>query len=315
MSLRVSCPSCKLVCQVAREHVGAAIRCPGCKQGFTVRMPAQPATDPDLSLPGGRVRLAAGCATSPGRVRARNEDCLLLTAWTWAGQEGRHDAVLAMVADGMGGHEGGDRASSVAIAAVATALAPRLAGLVAAQETVNGGEALVEVLDNALWQANRAVAEVAQTEAGCAGMGATAVAALVVDRVAAVCHVGDCRAYLYRDGGLRQMTRDQTVVSRMVDLGQLSEKEARHHRAASQVTQALGRQFELEPSRQTIELRPGDTLVLACDGLHAHLDAEALGGLIALARDPAELADTLVRRADEAGGSDNCTVIVLAALI
>jgi protein phosphatase len=97
----------------------------------------------------------------------------------------------------------------------------------------------------------------------------------------------------------------------MVELGMLSESEARHNRAASQVTQALGRQYELEPSRQTLELQPGDWLVLACDGLHAHLGPERLAEVIAPARDPAELAEALVRRADEAGGSDNCTAIAL----
>ena len=307
MPVRVSCPSCRLVCQVADEHLGAAIRCPGCKQGFSVRSPAAATAVVARSRP---ARLRVGAATSPGRLRERNEDSYLLQQWTWASQHGRHEAVLALVADGMGGHEAGDRASAVAIAATAQALAPRLAGLVGGLEPLGDGAALLEALDHALWEANRAIAQAAEAP-GCQGMGATAVAALVVNGLAGICHVGDCRAYLYRDGTLEQKTRDQTVVNRMVELGMLSEREARVHRAAGQVTQALGRQYELEPSRQVIELLTGDWLVLACDGLHAHLDREAIGKTVCAGSDAAELAAQLVRQADGAGGSDNCTVIVV----
>jgi serine/threonine protein phosphatase PrpC len=255
--------------------------------------------------------LRVGWATSPGRLRARNEDSLLLQQWVWASEQGRHEVVLAVVADGMGGHEAGDRASAVAIASVAQALAPQLAGVVGGQESLDEAEPLLEALDHALWEANRAVAQAAESDPRCHGMGATVVAALVVDGLAGVCHVGDCRAYLCRDGVLAQKTRDQTVVSRMVELGTLSEREARRHGAAGQVTQALGRQYELEPSRQVIELASGDVLLLACDGLHAHLEPARLGTAISAAADPMELAGQLVRQADLAGGSDNCTVIVL----
>jgi PPM family protein phosphatase len=330
VSLRVSCPSCSQPCQVADEHLGKAIRCPGCKQPFTARrpappppplpplLPAVPSSSPELpplvfpepARPG---RLAIGSATSPGRLRERNEDSLLVQQLHWSGQAGAYEAVLAVVADGMGGHDAGDRASAVAIAAVAAALLPRLGGLVGGQEPFEDGESILDALDHALWEANRAVSAAAEQEAGCAGMGSTAVAALVIDGTAAVCHVGDCRAYLCRDGKLELKTRDQTVVSRMVDLGMLSEKEAKAHSAAGQVTQALGRQYELEPSRLLIELRAGDRLVLACDGLHAHLGMEELGDLISAQSEAADLAAVLVRRADDAGGSDNCTVIVIDA--
>jgi protein phosphatase len=304
MSVRVSCPSCRLLCQVADEHLGAAIRCPGCMKAFTVRRQAEEAPRPRPA------RLRTGWATSPGRLRPRNEDSLLVSHWAWVSRDGAHEAVLAVVADGMGGHEAGDRASAVAISAVSQALAPQLAGLVGGQESLGEAEALLEALDHALWEANRAVAQAA-LEPGCQGMGATAVAVLVVDGLAGVCHVGDCRAYLCRDGVLAQKTRDQTVVSRMVDLGMLSEREARSQRAGAQVTQALGRQYELEPSRQVIELVGGDWLVLACDGLHAHLHVQAIGKTVAAGGDPADLAARLVHQADLAGGSDNCTVVVV----
>jgi protein phosphatase len=312
MAVRVICPSCQVACQVAEQHLGAAIRCPNCKTPFTVMRPAPPpAVESPPPQRAGRLRV--GWATSPGRLRERNEDCLLVQHWAWAGQQGRHEALLAMVADGMGGHDAGDRASAVAIAAVGQALAPQLAGLVGGQESLDDPEALLDALDRALWEANRAVAQAAE-EPGCNGMGATAVAVLVVDGLAGICHVGDCRAYLCKGGEVQQKTRDQTVVMRMVELGTLSEREARSHRAAGQVTQALGRQYELEPSRLTVDLAADDRLVLACDGLHAHLEPQSLGETIGSTDSPTELAAQLVRRADEAGGSDNTTVIVVHAV-
>jgi protein phosphatase len=246
-------------------------------------------------------------------LRERNEDSHLISHLVWASQAGHREAAVAVVADGMGGHDAGDRASAVSIAAAAQALLPRLAGLVGGQEPFENDDALLDALDHALWEANRAVADAAKQEDGGSDMGSTAVAALVVDGTAAVCHVGDCRAYLLRGGELELKTRDQTVVTRMVDLGMLTEKEAKTHRAAGQVTQALGRQYELEPSRLLLGLVAGDRLVLACDGLHADLELDALRELIDVDSPAGELAAALVKKADEAGGSDNCTVIVIDA--
>ncbi len=318
MSVRVSCPSCKMACLVPKEHLGKVIRCPGCKQTFSVRS-GDELNKPDAQARGSTATssrrrptgLIAGSATSPGRIRKRNEDSYLVQKLRWANEAGRHDVVLAVVCDGMGGHEAGDRASMVAVGVIAVALAPYLAGLVSGQET-GELEAMLDALDRALWEANRAVSRVAEEEPGCSGMGATAVAAIVFDNRAAICHVGDCRAYLHRAGAIEQLTRDQTLVERMLELGTLTEREAKRNPAANQVTQALGKQYDLEPSRQTVELKPGERLILACDGLHAHLDAAAIAAVCAEKEDPAELAAELVERANQAGGSDNCTVIVVS---
>jgi protein phosphatase len=320
-----------MACLVPQEHLGKVIRCPKCKQTFSVRTPDKPDAQTRDDKPDAQARdhkpdaqareipaspslarraCEVGNATSPGRVRKRNEDSYLVEKLTWASQAGRHDVVLAVICDGMGGHDAGDRASTVAVGVIASALAPYLAGLVCGQET-GEAEPMLDALDRALWEANRAVSRAAEEEAGCTGMGATAVAAIVLDHQAAICHVGDCRAYLYRAGAIERLTRDQTLVERMLELGTLTEREAKRHPAASQVTQALGRQYELEPSRKTVELQTGDRLILACDGLHAHLDAEALAVTCGENDDPAELAAELVEQANQAGGSDNCTVIVV----
>lgn len=296
-AVRVACPACRAPLHVAGEHLGRAVRCPGC--GGVFRTPAPP------------VRLSVASATTRGRLRAGNEDALLTQQLVWSSGGGRHELALLVVADGMGGHAAGEQASRLAVAAVARALMPRLAALPGGEEACPPAGVLVEWLDWALWEANRAVLRAAE-EPSRAGMGATAAAALVLDTTAAICHVGDCRVYHQRGGQLRRLTRDQTLAQRLVDLGTLDAAEADRHPAASGVTRALGRP-EVEPSRQTLVLLAGDWLLLACDGLHSHLDDPTVGGAIDRAADPAALAADLIDRVNRAGGRDNCTVVVVRA--
>jgi protein phosphatase len=143
-------------------------------------------------------------------------------------------------------------------------------------------------------------------------MGATAAVLLVYDGQVAISHVGDTRVYHFRNDKLTQVTRDQTLVQRMVDLGQLSQQEALTHPARNEVTSAVGKFADLQPVPYQLKLAPGDWLVVACDGLHAHVDADSLQELIRDAVPSASyLANHLVELADRAGGSDNCTVVAL----
>ena len=292
MDAPITCPTCRMQLRVPGDIRGRPVRCPGCKSVFV----ASP--EP--------IRLHISHATSPGRVRDRNEDALLVAQLAWAAGGADHELTLMAVLDGMGGHAAGDRAAAVAAHGLASALLPRLAVLIGGIEPLPDAAGFLEMLDLALWEANRSVHRAASEEPALAGMGATGVAALVCDGTATICHVGDCRAYLFRAGTVRALTQDQTLARRMVELGTLTERQARGHPAASQVTQALGRQYDIEPSRQTLALAAGDMLVLACDGLHAHLDEAAVAAV--LGRNAA--ASALVEAANAAGGSDNCTVVV-----
>jgi protein phosphatase len=244
-------------------------------------------------------------------VRERNEDSSLVQHLAWSNLDERHELAVLIVADGMGGHSAGDRASGLTLRVILGQLAPLLAEVVGGAHREPSGAGLADALERALRAANTALRQAGETEPDCAGMGATVAAALVRDDRAVIAHVGDCRAYHVHEGQVVQVTRDQTLVVRMVQLGQLSESEAQGHPAASQVTQALGKQTTLVPSRQALSLEPGDWLILACDGLHAHVGAEELGEVVRQAKSPGELAQALVRRADEVGGSDNCTVVAL----
>jgi serine/threonine protein phosphatase PrpC len=260
-------------------------------------------------MPAPPLRLDLGAATSPGRVRERNEDSFLVQhLQCCSGDVWREFAVL-IVADGMGGAAAGDRASGLVINAAGAALMPVLGQMLngATKESVGVGDAVAA----ALREANRAVWDTAQQDPSCNGMGATAAVAVVGDADVFIGHVGDCRVYHWRGERLTQVTRDQTLVARMVELGQLTPKQALTHRARNEITKAVGMASNLDPAPYQVQLTAGDWLILACDGLHAHVEDAALQAEIAAAKDAAQLAQRLIERADEGGGSDNCTVLTV----
>ncbi len=260
----------------------------------------------------GVCRLAVGSATSRGRVRDRNEDSLLVQQCTWGSGGQRHDFALVVVADGMGGHQAGDRASGLVIRTLGDTLAPLLTAALSASAPPPEPKTLAEALDRGLLEANRIVLQTAKDNPACKGMGSTAVALLIWDGHAFISLVGDCRVYHWRAGTLTQVTRDQTLVARMVELGQLTPQEAVNHPRRNEVTQAIGKPGRVEPARYELPLAPGDWLLASCDGLYAHVDDRLLGEEIGKAGLSATaLANRLVDLANQGGGSDNCTVVAV----
>jgi protein phosphatase len=272
-----------------------------------------PATEEEASVeliaPGRPCRLAVGAATSRGRVRDRNEDRFLVQQLTWSEAKATHQVSLLVVADGMGGHNAGDEAAALVVRAVGRALGPVLSQALDGEPRQKALPRLAAVIDGALQEAHQAVARRAQQDARFKGMGATAAVVLAWDDRALVGYVGDCRVYHQRVDRLRQLTRDQTLVARMVELGQLSPKEAARHPGRNEVAQALGRHAHIEPGRAEVTLERGDWLVVCCDGLYAHVSDAALQEAVNVSLQAADLADQLVTMAHEGGGSDNCTVI------
>jgi protein phosphatase len=260
-------------------------------------------------------RLVLGSATTRGRVRDHNEDSLLVQQCTWGLGATRHDVALIVVADGMGGHQAGDRASGLVIRAMSDVLAPLLAAALKEQSPEAAPADPAEVLDRGLHEANRLVRETAQRNLAWKGMGSTAVALLIWDGQAHIRLVGDCRVYHWRGGQLTQVTRDQTLVARMVELGQLTPEEAARHPRRNEVAQAVGKYALIEPGHYDLTLGPGDWLVASSDGLQAHVSDRALGETIAKAgSSAAELANRLIDLANQGGGSDNCTVVAVHCL-
>jgi protein phosphatase len=258
------------------------------------------------------LRLALGSATTRGRVRARNEDSLLVQHCTWSNRNQRHDIALIVVADGMGGHQAGDRASGLVIRVMSEVLTPLLTAALDEQCPDPTPAILAETLDRGLQEANRVVRQAAQDNPSYRSMGSTAVALLVWGGNAYISLVGDCRVYHTHAGKLTQITRDQTLVARMVELGQLTPEEAAKHPRRNEVSQAIGKYALLEPARYDVSLSPGDWLVACCDGLYAHVDPRTLQKEIGKAGVSArELADQLIDLANKGGGSDNCTVVAV----
>ncbi len=271
------------------------------------------ATTPPAAV--GPCRLAVGGATSRGCVRERNEDRFLVQQLAWSDGDECHELAMLVVCDGMGGHQAGDKASSLAVRTIAGTLAPALAGILQGPSREAGAAVLTRHLERAFQEAHTAVLRRADSDPACKGMGSTGAAAIVWDDQAFLGHVGDCRVYHQRGGQLTQVTRDHSLVARMVELGQLSETEAAMHPARNEVTQALGKRGKVEPSRHVLKLEHGDRLILACDGLAAHVDEPTLRETAAgWTGNAAELAHRLVDLANEGGGSDNCTVLVAQCL-
>jgi serine/threonine protein phosphatase PrpC len=209
---------------------------------------------------------------------------------------------LFLVVDGMGGHEGGARAAEMVVDGFDRALASSLA-------TASTGEAL----RRAARLSNEDIHRLAFSgEPGTLRMGATAVVALRAGNALTVGHVGDCRAYLFRERRLRPLTRDHSLVQRLVDSQQLTETEARAHPDSNVVTRAFGQgpAIELEVAG-SLEVRDGDLVLLCSDGLSGGVDDVAIERVMASAGTAQQAADALVDLALSVGGEDNVTVQVL----
>src|SRR5262249_47045628 len=144
------------------------------------------------------------------------------------------------------------------------------------------------------------------------GMGQKAAAVLSWEGRVLLDHVGATRVYHFRAGLVRQVTRDQTLVARMVEMGKLSPEEALTHPSRNEVTQAVGKYADIQPAAYDLKVASGDWLIVACDGLHAHVDEHLLAATLrAAATSAAGLAQQLVDLPDQRGGSDNCTVVAV----
>jgi protein phosphatase len=231
------------------------------------------------------MRVEVGHTTDIGRVRERNEDSILIAP------------PLYVVADGMGGHRGGQVASRVALETLES-LASQGSGTL--PENVHG--------------ANKAVWDRSVEDERLAGMGTTLTGAQIDGASALIAHVGDSRAYLLRDGELRQLTADHTLVARMVKSGEITEAEAEVHPHKNVLTRALGTDEQVEVDEDTITLIDGDRLLLCSDGLTGMVTEDQIQAILENSEKPQQAADRLVKAANRAGGIDNISVVVLAAI-
>lgn len=239
--------------------------------------------------------------TDPGRRRDNNEDALLLDV----------DNGVFAVADGVGGREAGEVASAIAIETLRAA-APGLARAVATYASApdwSARNAVLEALDASLQLASQRIYEEAEA-AGKQGMTTTIVVAVVGGGAAFLAHVGDSRAWLVREGHIKQLTEDHSMVNELVRAGQMSFEEAKRSRYRNVITRALGLYPTVQADVVSIEILPGDRLVLASDGLSDPVPLERIGEIAA--EDTVDrAAHLLVDAANDAGGPDNVTAVVV----
>lgn len=232
-----------------------------------------------------------------GRVRTVNEDRSSL-------QTLQNGYTLAIVADGMGGHQAGDTASHLAVETVTQQLQQLASGLTLA--------ACAEALRAAILRANNVIYELASQDMKYHNMGTTIVAVLLDGLKGIIGHIGDSRAYIIKDGQIRKLTDDHSLVNELLKSGQISYEESLHHPRRNVLTRALGTDPEVAVDINTFELEPGSVLLLCSDGLSNPVSEDQMVTVAESSNEPLSgKADRLLELALEAGGDDNITVVLL----
>ena len=230
---------------------------------------------------------AYAAASDTGRKRRRNEDSYVIAPPLFA------------VADGMGGAQAGEIASKLAA--------------VALEETDLGALSGEERVKSLIQEANRRVYERSNEDPNASGMGTTITVALVEDSGVTIGHVGDSRAYRYREGSIEQITEDHSLVNELMKSGKLSPEEAETHPQRSVITRALGTDPDVDVDSFTLETQTGDVFLLCSDGLTTMVDDDSILGVLEQHHDDLDRATkSLVSAANRGGGEDNITVIAFA---
>jgi protein phosphatase len=253
------------------------------------------------------LRLVSGRATHPGRARDHNEDQFFI----YEISKGRSDQplpALYMVADGMGGHEAGEVASDT-ISSALKAWLDEFSSRKSGRATQKLGEMPEEAIKTALREANAAVLRQAQARKN--NMGATVTAALVVGEQAFVANVGDSRTYLFRRGKLQQITKDHSLVYSLAAASQITWDEIYTHPQRNQIYRSLGEKPNVEVDVFTVNLEPGDMLLLCSDGVWEMVRDPQISDILGKTKNPQEACDRLIDAANRGGGEDNITAIVV----
>ena len=256
---------------------------------------------------GGNVALADALeiisVSDPGRVRGHNEDCI----------ESRPDIGVVVLADGMGGYNAGEVASGMATSSIATGFAQVWTTERIGKLSRDDAAALSQsVLQEQVSIANRAIYDAAQNDPHCAGMGTTLVACVYHDNFLTVGHIGDSRLYRLRNDALEQITRDHSLLQEQIDSGLITKEDARQSQNKNLVTLALGIDPEVEAEIHTYDVLEGDIYLLCSDGLNDMIeDDEIQMTMIALRTNLGLTAQQLVQAANDAGGRDNVSVMLV----
>jgi PPM family protein phosphatase len=266
-----------------------------------------------MTPPRAPIFVTISARTDLGRTRDHNEDAFLvadLTARTTDLTDGRPHRVgehgtVFLVADGMGGAAAGELASSMAAERIFRNLVEQ-AGNHPADDT----ETFAQQLKSAVEEANEHIHAYSKEHPDVRGMGTTATVAGVLGQTLYLAQVGDSRGYLVRDGVATQITKDQSLMQRLVDAGELTEEEAEQSERRNIILQALGPDAKIRVDLTWQELRRDDTLVICSDGLSGQVKREEIATLVQQQPDLDQLCDQLIAIANERGGPDNITVVL-----
>jgi protein phosphatase len=278
----------------------------------TVPLPDLPSTIPVDTVKTNALNLApkrivVGIAQHVGRVRTHNEDVLLAFQGELAGLEAMPHFGLFVVADGMGGHALGERASGIAARTLAKhVLEGVLPSLLADPQGDSDRPSLAEVMEAAMAAANTAVFSGVPE-----GGGTTLTCALIIGEQVVLSHVGDSRAYIITPDSFEQLTRDHSLVQRLQELGQLSPAEAAIHPQRNVLYRAVGQGEGLEVDVDSRRLAPGSVLMLCSDGLWGLVPDDRIQTLIRQSANPQAACEALVAAANSAGGPDNITAVMV----
>ncbi len=235
--------------------------------------------------------------TDKGVVRDNNQDA-------YAVGEFSDEVVWSVVCDGMGGAAGGNIASELAVKVISEKIN-------ACYREKMRDSSIKNMLDSALTAANIEVYDFADAQPKLRGMGTTVVCAIVRDNQAYIAHAGDSRAYIFNNGSVHQITTDHSLVQDLVNRGKLTVEEAENHPNKNLITRAVGVDKEIDIDFCQVDLDDEDTLLLCTDGLSNYVSNDEMIELMSDGKHYA-FADRLVKKANENGGGDNITVVIIS---
>ncbi|AKI92030.1 protein-serine/threonine phosphatase PrpC [Bacillus subtilis] len=235
--------------------------------------------------------------TDTGKIRQHNEDDAGIF-------KGKDEFVLAVVADGMGGHLAGDVASKMAVKAMGEKWNEA--------ETIPTAPSECEKwLIEQILSVNSKIYDHAQAHEECQGMGTTIVCALFTGKTVSIAHIGDSRCYLLQDDDFVQVTEDHSLVNELVRTGEISREDAEHHPRKNVLTKALGTDQSVSIDTRSFDIEPGDKLLLCSDGLTNKVEGTELKDILQSDSAPQEKVNLLVDKANQNGGEDNITAVLL----
>ena len=244
-----------------------------------------------------------GMLTDVGQVRTVDEDSILAADLSFGVNSESSKFLLLAVADGMGGHAKGEEASKIALNAIARAVKPDLLN----------NTPFTKILEKGIQNANQDILDYTAENPEASGMGTTSVCAVVKDNQIHLANVGDSRAYRVSDDEICRVTKDHSYVQALIDEDEITEEQAREHPRKNEITRAVGIMPSIEVDTMKLTLDSDESLLLCCDGVIAHLSDDDIHKIIRDSPDPQTACKEIVDLANERGGSDNISLIILSS--